>query len=226
MGAKEAVPTLRADVFTQSMLLTAVIGGGAVLAGVWWLGAASPTWVLITFAAIAVGVFPLAGAHRTNDFLSAPQWTLVASALLMYTGLAVDVIYNNVLTIAELCLTPGTVVMSFETWLRHVEAMPMMHAGMLAGGTVAFFIVRDGTRRAGRRTLYAQVCFHTICLVVMLFGMSSGIGVFRLVAQLTGLQWNGMAMLGGMITGMVWIMWLLVSVGNWIFDRRECPVGT
>ncbi|MBI3526228.1 MAG: hypothetical protein HY066_17190 [Betaproteobacteria bacterium] len=212
----------------QVALLSALVGGGAVLSGIDTLHSASPVWVLLTLMAVSAGIWLMSGARQAGGFLSAPQWMVLASALLMYAGLYADVAREQVISIAEIC--SATSLPSFDIWLRHIKAMPLMHAGMLAGGVAAILILRARARagRACRRALCARAGFNTICSVVMLLGMFGGLAGFELIAGLTGWQWNGMAMLGGMVTGMVWAMWLLVllyrRIFNWL-DQVSAEAG-
>lgn len=212
------------------LLLSLLIGGGAVLVGTSALRANSPTWALLTLIAVTIGVWRMSGARPPSGFLSAPQWMLLSSALLMYAGLYADVARDGLISIVEICSTGG--VSGYDNWLRHVEAMPLMHAGMLAGGLAAILILRVRARagRTCRRALCARAGFNTFCSATMLLGMFGGLVAFDLVAWLTGLQWDGMGMLGGMVTGMVWAMWLLVIVYRRIFRwldgaQPSWPVG-
>ncbi|HUW36300.1 MAG TPA: hypothetical protein VMV91_03130 [Rhodocyclaceae bacterium] len=200
-----------------ALLLSALIGGGAVLDGMVALRSSSPTWVLLTLIAVTIGVWRMSGARPASGFLSAPQWMLLASALLMYAGLYADAARAQLISIVEICSSGG--LSGYDSWLRHVEAMPLMHAGMLAGGLAAILILRVRARagRSCRRALCARAGFNTLCSATMLLGMFGGLVAFELIARLTGLHWDGMGMLGGMVTGMVWAMWLLVIVYRRIF---------
>ena len=199
------------------LLLSTLVGGGAVLVGMVALRSTSPTWALLTLIAVTIGVWRMSGARPPSGFLSAPQWMLLASALLMYAGLYADVARDKLVSIAEICSTGG--VSGYDSWLRHVEAMPLMHAGMLAGGLAAILVLRRRARagRTCRRALCARAGFNTFCSATMLLGMFGGLVAFELIARMTGMQWDSMGMLGGMVTGMVWAMWLLVIVYRRIF---------
>lgn len=198
--------------------LIALIGGGALLSGFWLLRTVSLEWSLLTLASVGSGVMMLSAARRRQGFLTAPQWMLVASALLMYVGLALDVSRDRVRAISEVCSAAAPTIASLDGWLHHVGAMPMMHAGMLAGGVAAIFIVRARARRSCRRALCARAGINLLCSLAMLLGMYAGMVAFGVTARLTGLPWNGMAMLGGMVAGMVWAMLGLVRLYRYMFS--------
>jgi hypothetical protein len=204
--------------WAQMLPLIALIGGGALLSGFWLLRTVSLEWSLLTLASVGGGVMMLSAARRRQGFLTAPQWMLVASALLMYIGLAFDVSRDRVLAISEVCSAAAPTIGSLGGWLRHVEAMPMMHAGMLAGGVAAIFIVRARARRSCRRALCAHAGINLLCSLTMLLGMYAGMVAFALTARFTGFPWNGMAMLGGMVAGMVWAMLGLVRFYRYMFS--------
>lgn len=106
-----------------------------------------------------------------------------------------------------------------ESLLLHMEFLPGMHAGMLAGGLLAIPSLRLLRPHCGRYlcSLFAQ---NLMCSAWMLIGMTAGaLWLTRLQMNVGSLSLTGM--LGGMFVGMTWGMVISVALYRGFFSLRN-----
>ncbi len=138
----------------------------------------------------------------------------------MFLGLLYDVLNAGPQQLQSLC--SQTVAMGFwDSLLLHLEFLPGMHAGMLAGGLLAIPSLRLLRPHCGRYlcSLFAQ---NLMCSTWMLVGMTLGalwLSRWELVGGISTLP----GMLGGMFVGMTWGMVASVALYRGFFMLRYRP---
>ncbi|MDH4190325.1 MAG: hypothetical protein OEW21_08985, partial [Betaproteobacteria bacterium] len=148
--------------------------------------------------------------------ITAPQAMMLLGTLGMLGGLALDVRHAGLEAIAAMCAQQSP---DFLTVARiHLEWLPAMHLGMVAGGLGALAWLRR-IRPGCRRQFCARFAQNIACSAWMIVGMFAGVVVYYQIAAWLG-SGGVPAMLGGMIGGMVWGMVvsillyrLLISLG-------------
>lgn len=201
-------------------LLVSVVG-----LTLWWLGHTSsimggmqPLPILLTLAAVATGCAALAWIRPQRVGLSPPHVMLSLGFGGMLLGLLYDIAHAGPAQLDSLCFQSAG--LSFlDSLALHIEFLPGMHAGMLAGGLLAIPSLRLLRPHCGRYlcSLFVQ---NLMCSGWMLIGMTTGalwLVRWQLAAGTSTL--NGM--LGGMFVGMTWGMVLSVALYRGFFVWRN-----
>ena len=201
-------------------LLVSVVG-----LTLWWLGRTSsimggmqPLLILLTLAAVATGCAALAWIRPQRAGLSPPHVMLSLGFGGMLLGLLYDLLQAGPARLDSLC-RQSTGLGFMDSLALHIEFLPGMHAGMLAGGLLAIPSLRVLRPHCGRYlcSLFAQ---NLMCSGWMLIGMTTGalwLARWQLAAGTSTL--NGM--LGGMFVGMTWGMVLSVALYRGFFVWRN-----
>lgn len=177
-----------------------------------------PAVVLLTLAAVAAGCAALAWVRPQRAGLSPPHVMLSLGFGGMLLGLLYDIYHAGPARLDSLCAQSAS--LGFMDSLRlHLEFLPGMHAGMLAGGLLAIPSLRLLRPHCGRYlcSLFAQ---NLMCSSWMLVGMTAG--------ALWLSRWQSAAgtstlpgMLGGMFVGMTWGMVISVALYRGFFALRN-----
>jgi len=174
--------------------------------------------MLITLAAVASGCAALAWIRPQRAGLSPPHVMLTLGFGGMLLGLLYDVAQSGPAQLANLCAQAGALGLADSFWL-HIEFLPGMHAGMLAGGLLAVPSLRLLRSHCGRYlcSLFAQ---NLLCSGWMLLGMTAG-ALWLSRWQLNGDTATLPGMLGGMFAGMTWGMAISVVLYRGYFNWRN-----
>lgn len=177
-----------------------------------------PTIVVLTLAAVAAGCAALAWVRPQRVGLSPPQVMLSLGFAGMLLGLLYDVSQAGPARLDSLC-AQATALGFVDSLRLHLEFLPGMHAGMLAGGLLAIPSLRLLRPHCGRYlcSLFAQ---NLLCSGWMLVGMTAGALWFSrwpLPAGNSTLP----GMLGGMFVGMTWGMVISVALYRGFFTLRN-----
>jgi hypothetical protein len=196
-----------------------------VLGMAWWVQLAALRepgewlWMAVTAFSVLTGFVALGWLRPARVGITAPQAMMLLGTVGMLCGLALDTERAGLGAIASLCASSAP---DFLTVARlHLEWLPAMHLGMIAGGLGALAWLRR-VRPGCRRQFCARFVQNIACSGWMIGGMVAGVlAYYRLAA------WFGSAgvpaMLGGMIGGMVWGMvvsvtiyriWVALGTGN------------
>jgi len=207
---------------TPALLLAAV---GLTL---WSLGRASslpggaqPLIITLTLLIVAAGCAALAWVRPQRAGLSPPHVMLSLGFGGMLLGLLWDVLQSGPARLDSLCLQSSDLGF-YDSLLLHIEFLPGMHAGMLAGGLLAIPSLRVLRPHCGRYlcSLFAQ---NLMCSGWMLIGMTSG-ALWLARWQTVGATAAGSStlpgMLGGMFAGMTWGMVISVALYRAFFAWR------
>ncbi len=174
--------------------------------------------ILVTLAAVALGCAALAWIRPQRAGLSPPHVMLSLGFGGMLLGLLYDIYQSGPDRLGNLCAQSGT--LGFMDSLQlHIEFLPGMHAGMLAGGLLAIPSLRLLRPHCGRYlcSLFVQ---NLMCSGWMLVGMTAGalwLSRWQLAAGTTTLP----GMLGGMFVGMTWGMVVSVALYRGFFTLRN-----
>jgi hypothetical protein len=136
----------------------------------------------------------------------------------MLIGLLYDVHNASPDRLQSLCAQSSS--MSFlDSMYLHIEFLPGMHAGMLAGGLLAIPSLRLLRPHCGRYlcSLFAQ---NLMCSSWMLVGMTTG-ALWLSRWQFSGGTSTLPGMLGGMFVGMTWGMVASVALYRGFFTLRN-----
>lgn len=136
----------------------------------------------------------------------------------MMLGLLFDVFNFGTVRLQSLCVQSGD--LGFVDSLRlHMEFLPGMHLGMLAGGLLAIPSLRVLRPHCGRYlcSLFAQ---NLMCSAWMLVGMTAG-ALWLTRAQINTGELSLVGMLGGMFVGMTWGMVISVALYRGFFSLRN-----
>lgn len=191
----------------------------------WWLGRASSIvggaqflTTGLTLATVAAGCAALAWVRPQRAGLSPPHVMLSLGFGGMLLGLLYDVLQSGPARLDSLCLQSGNLGF-MGSLLLHVEFLPGMHTGMLAGGLLAIPSLRLLRPHCGRYlcSLFAQ---NLMCSGWMLLGMTGG-ALWLARWQLGNGTSNLPGMLGGMFAGMTWGMVLSVALYRRFFAWRR-----
>ena len=191
----------------------------------WFLGRSSALagdgqLLLITgvLSAVAAGCAALAWVRPQRAGLSPPHVMLSLGFGGMLLGLLWDVLQSGPARLESLCSQSAALGFIDSLWL-HIDFLPGMHAGMLAGGLLAIPSLRVLRPHCGRYlcSLFAQ---NLMCSGWMLLGMTAG-AVWLARWQLGSSTSSLSGMLGGMFVGMTWGMVISVALYRGFFAWRQ-----
>jgi hypothetical protein len=177
-----------------------------------------PAVILLTLAAVAAGCAALAWVRPQRAGLSPPHVMLSLGFGGMLLGLLYDFYAAGPARLDSLCAQSAS--LGFMDSLQlHLEFLPGMHAGMLAGGLLAIPSLRLLRPQCGRYlcSLFAQ---NLMCSSWMLVGMTAGalwLSRWQVAAGISTLP----GMLGGMFVGMTWGMVVSVALYRGFFALRN-----
>ena len=174
--------------------------------------------IALVLLAVALGCAALAWVRPQRAGLSPPHVMLSLGFGGMMAGLVFDVLNAGTARLESLCLQSSDLGFT-ESLLLHMEFLPGMHAGMLAGGLLAIPSLRLLRPHCGRYlcSLFAQ---NLMCSAWMLVGMTAGaLWLTRLQMNVGSLSLTGM--LGGMFVGMTWGMVISVALYRGFFSLRN-----
>jgi hypothetical protein len=180
-------------------------------------GNAQPWTLALTLLAVAGGCAALGWIRPQRAGLSPPHVMLSLGFGGMLLGLLWDVAQAGPARLDSLC--SATAGLGFADSLRlHLEFLPGMHVGMLAGGLLAIPSLRLLRQHCGRYlcSLFLQ---NLMCSGWMLVGMTGG--ALWLARWQAGETSSLAGMLGGMFAGMTWGMALSVALYRGYFAWRN-----
>jgi hypothetical protein len=185
-----------------------------VLAAAWWWQLAAMqearelVWLAVTAFSVLTGFVALGWLRPARVGITAPQAMMLLGTLGMLGGLSLDVQRAGLDAIASICAirAPDFVAVA----QLHLEWLPAMHVGMVAGGLGALVWLRR-VRPGCRRQFCARFMQNITCSGWMIVGMVAGVVLYYRLAVWFGTA-GVPAMLGGMIGGMVWGMVVSVSI--------------
>ena len=185
-----------------------------VLGAAWWWQIAALTetrqliWLAVTAFSVLTGFVALGWLRPARVGITAPQAMMLLGTLGMLGGLAIDVHRAGLEAIASMCAASAPDFLAVAQ--LHLQWLPAMHVGMVAGGLGALAWLRH-VRPGCRRQFCARFVQNIACSGWMMIGMVAGVMLYYRLAA-----WFGSAgvpaMLGGMIGGMVWGMVVSVSI--------------
>lgn len=172
----------------------------------------------LALAAVAAGCAALAWIRPQRAGLSPPHVMLSLGFGGMLLGLLYDYYNAGPARLDSLC-TQSASLGFVESMQLHLEFLPGMHAGMLAGGLLAIPSLRLMRADCGRYlcSLFAQ---NLMCSSWMLIGMTVGalwLSRWQVAAGISTLP----GMLGGMFVGMTWGMVVSVALYRGFFVLRN-----
>ena len=174
--------------------------------------------ILLTLAAVAAGCAALAWVRPQRAGLSPPHVMLSLGFGGMLLGLLYDFYYAGPARLDSLCAQSAS--LGFMDSLQlHLEFLPGMHAGMLAGGLLAIPSLRLLRPHCGRY-LCSLLAQNLMCSSWMLVGMTAGalwLSRWQVSAGISTLP----GMLGGMFVGMTWGMVISVALYRGFFAWRN-----
>jgi len=186
----------------------------AVLGAAWWWQLAALqhardlVWLALTAFSVLSGFAALGWLRPARVGITAPQAMMLLGTLGMLGGLTLDVHHAGLAAIASMFTARAPDFLAVAR--LHLEWLPAMHLGMLAGGLGALAWLRR-VRPGCRRQFCARFLQNIACSGWMMLGMVAGVILYYRLAA-----WFGSAgvpaMLGGMIGGMVWGMVVSVSI--------------
>lgn len=163
----------------------------------------------LTLAAVAAGCAALAWIRPQRAGLSPPHVMLSLGFGGMLLGLVYDLMQSGPAMLDSLCRQSAGLGF-LDSLALHIDFLPGMHVGMLAGGMLAIPSLRLLRPHCGRYlcSLFMQ---NLLCSGWMLIGMTAGaLWLARWEAFNAGSTLAGM--LGGMFAGMTWGMVLSVAL--------------
>ncbi len=174
--------------------------------------------ILLTLAAVALGCAALAWVRPQRAGLSPPHIMLSLGFGGMLLGLLYDSVHAGPARLNDLCAQSAALGF-FDSLALHMEFLPGMHTGMLAGGLLAIPGLRLLRPHCGRYlcSLFAQ---NLMCSSWMLIGMTTG-ALWLSRWQLTAGTSTLPGMLGGMFVGMTWGMVISVALYRGFFLLRN-----
>ena len=177
-----------------------------------------PAIVVVTLAAVAAGCAALAWVRPQRAGLSPPYVMLSLGFGGMLLGLLYDIYHAGPARLDSLCAQSASLGF-VDSFRLHLELLPGMHAGMLAGGLLAIPSLRLLRPHCGRYlcSLFAQ---NLLCSGWMLAGMTAGALWFSRWQLSTGTS-TLPGMLGGMFVGMTWGMVISVALYRGFFNLRN-----
>ena len=170
--------------------------------------------IFLTLAAVAAGCVALAWVRPQRAGLSPPHVMLSLGFGGMLLGLLYDLMRAGPARLDNLC-AQASALGFWDSLELHIEFLPGMHLGMLAGGLLAIPSLRLLRPHCGRYlcSLFAQ---NLLCSGWMLVGMTLGalwLTRWQLDAGISTLP----GMLGGMFVGMTWGMVISVALYRGFF---------
>lgn len=199
-----------------------------VLGAAWWwqLAALRETnelvWLAVTAVSVLTGFVALGWLRPARVGITAPQAMMLLGTLGMLGGLALDVQRAGLETIASMCAASAPDFLAVAR--LHLEWLPAMHVGMVAGGLGALVWLRR-VRPGCRRQFCARFLQNIACSGWMIVGMVAGVVLYYRLAAWFG-SMGVSAMLGGMIGGMVWGMVVSVSIYRIFIGLRDARSRT
>lgn len=196
-----------------------------VLGAAWWWQLAALrearelVWLAVTAFSVLTGFVALGWLRPARVGITAPQAMMLLGTLGMLTGLAFDVQRAGLAAIASMCASRAPDFLAVAQ--LHLEWLPAMHLGMVAGGLGALAWLRR-MRPGCRRQFCARFVQNITCSGWMIAGMVAGVMLYYRLAAWFG-SGGVPAMLGGMIGGMVWGMVVSVAIYRVIIGLR--PIG-
>jgi len=174
--------------------------------------------ILLTLAAVALGCAALAWVRPQRAGLSPPHIMLSLGFGGMLLGLLYDSVHAGPARLNDLCAQSAALGF-FDSLALHLEFLPGMHTGMLAGGLLAIPGLRLLRPHCGRYlcSLFVQ---NLMCSSWMLIGMTAG-ALWLSRWQLTAGTSTLPGMLGGMFVGMTWGMVISVALYRGFFILRN-----
>jgi hypothetical protein len=194
-----------------------------VLGAAWWwqLAALQQThelvWLAVTAFSVLTGFVALGWLRPARVGITAPQAMMLLGTLGMLGGLAIDVQRAGLMAIASMCAASAPDFLAVAR--LHLEWLPAMHVGMVAGGLGALAWLRR-VRPGCRRQFCARFLQNITCSGWMIVGMVAGVVLYYRLAAWFG-SMGVPAMLGGMIGGMVWGMVVSVSIYRVFISLHE-----
>jgi hypothetical protein len=193
---------------------TMAASAAVVLGLAWWWQLAALQqpreliWLGVTAFSVLTGFAALGWLRPARVGITAPQAMMLLGTVGMLGGLAFDVQRAGLQAIASMCAASGP---DFIAVARlHLEWLPAMHAGMVAGGLGALVWLRR-VRPGCKRQFCARFAQNIACSAWMMIGMVAGVILYYRLAAWFGSA-GVAAMLGGMIGGMVWGMVVSVTL--------------
>lgn len=193
---------------------TMAASAAVVLGLAWWWQLAALQqpreliWLGVTAFSVLTGFIALGWLRPARVGITAPQAMMLLGTVGMLGGLAFDVQRAGLEAIASMCAASGPDFLAVAR--LHLEWLPAMHAGMVAGGLGALVWLRR-VRPGCKRQFCARFAQNIACSAWMMIGMVAGVILYYRLAA-----WFGSAgvpaMLGGMIGGMVWGMVVSVTL--------------
>lgn len=177
-----------------------------------------PGVILLTLVAVTLGCAALAWVRPQRVGLSPPHVMLSLGFGGMLLGLLYDFYNAGPARLDSLCAQSAA--LGFMDSLQlHLQFLPGMHTGMLAGGLLAIPSLRLLRPDCGRYlcSLFAQ---NLMCSSWMLVGMTAGalwLSRWQVAAGIRNLE----GMLGGMFVGMTWGMVVSVALYRRFFALRD-----
>lgn len=172
---------------------------------------ADSRWLSIALSlfAVAAGCLALSWVRPQRAGLSPPHVMLSLGFGGMLLGFAVDWYGAGLAQLESLCSQSAPLTL-WQSLMLHMQYLPGMHLGMLAGGMLAIPGLRMLRAHCGRYlcSLFLQ---NLMCSGWMLLGMTAG-AVWLVRLQLALGSASITAMLGGMFVGMTWGMVLSVAL--------------
>lgn len=206
----ELAASLKSVVRRHTMAGSALV----VLGAAWWWQLAALqqpkdlVWLAVTAFSVLTGFAALGWLRPARVGITAPQAMMLLGTLGMLAGLAIDVHNAGLAAIASMCAASAPDFLAVAR--LHLEWLPAMHLGMLAGGLGALAWLRR-VRPGCRRQFCARFVQNIACSGWMMIGMVAGVILYYRLAAWVGSA-GVPAMLGGMIGGMVWGMVVSVSI--------------
>jgi hypothetical protein len=173
--------------------------------------------ILLSLLAVAVGCAALSWVRPQRAGLSPPHVMLSLGFGGMLLGFFYDWLGAGVAQLESLCSQSATLTL-WQSFVLHLQYLPGMHLGMLAGGMLAIPGLRMLRAHCGRY-LCSLLLQNLMCSGWMLLGMTLG-AVWLVRLQLAVSSPSITAMLGGMFVGMTWGMVLSVALYRGYFLLR------
>lgn len=173
--------------------------------------------ILVSLLAVALGCLALSRVRPQRAGLSPPHVMLSLGFGGMLLGFAYDWSEAGVAQLGSLCSLAGGLSL-WQSFVLHLQYLPGMHLGMLAGGMLAIPGLRLLRSHCGSY-LCSLLLQNLMCSGWMLLGMTAG-AVWLVRLQLALGSPSLTAMLGGMFVGMTWGMVLSVALYRSYFVWR------
>ena len=173
--------------------------------------------ILVSLVAVALGCLALSRVRPQRAGLSPPHVMLSLGFGGMLLGFAYDWSGAGPAQLGSLCAQSAGLGI-WQSLQLHLQYLPGMHLGMLAGGMLAIPGLRMLRAHCGRY-LCSLLLQNLMCSGWMLLGMTAG-AVWLVRLQLTVSSPSITAMLGGMFVGMTWGMVLSVALYRAYFSMR------